>query len=355
MTVVEEILSKRGIPKLPIEEKSGKDPGAELRKRLLKIVSERQYGIIPKCEHLDYEIRAENLNYFGGKAIYREILLTLTVNGEKFSFPVYSLIPGGAEKCPAFLMINFRDNVPDRLMPSEEIIDNGFAVFSFCYNDVTKDNGDFSDGIARILRGARRTDTSPGKIAMWAFAAMRVMDFIETVKEVDKERVAVIGHSRLGKTALLAGATDTRFKYVISNDSGCCGAALTRGKVGESVSVITNTFPHWFCPRFVKRAALFEEDGFDQHFLMALIAPRHLLIGSAEEDLWADPESEFFGALATSEAYNLYGVPGLIHKGEIPKAPTVLDEGRILYHLRRGGHWMNRDDWQVYMNYIKKN
>ena len=142
----------------------------------------------------------------------------------------------------------------------------------------------------------------------------------------------------------------------ISNDSGCSGASLARKGTGESVPVITNVFPFWFCPRYVKSAASFTETSkFDQHFLLSLIAPRYLVIGSAEEDSWADPTNEFLCAVAASEAYDLLGVRGLVHGGEVPTAKSVLDEGKVCYHIRKDGHYMSREDWHVYMNYVRKN
>lgn len=180
------------------------------------------------------------------------------------------------------------------------------------------------------------------------------MDYIERLDFIDKEHIAVIGHSRLGKTALLAAAFDERFKYAISNNSGCSGAAITRGKRGEQITDITNVFPYWFCPRYSKLAESFSHSGFDQNFLLSLIAPRRLLIGSAENDIWADPESEFLGAYSVSKIYSLYRLDGLIHEGRFPVAGDVLDKGCIAYHLRAGEHYLSRDDWRVYMDYIKK-
>ena len=232
-------------------------------------------------------------------------------------------------------------------------ISNVGAVLSFDYRDVTSDNNDFKNGIAPIFGNRRRND-APGKIAMWAWAAMRVMDYIETLDEIDKSNVAVVGHSRLGKTALVAGGYDERFKYIISNDSGCSGAAITRGKQGETPTVITNVFPFWFCPRYNKNAAKFDEGKFDQHFLMALSCPRHLMVGSAKEDLWADPASEFLATEMASEAWRLHGMRGLVHNGEIPEAKSVLGDGEVLYQVRMNTHYFSREDWLEYMAFIKK-
>ena len=356
---IQDIINERKIPEL-MKLSTGRKikTAADIEKRreeLKKIMQVEEYGMIPpKPDHLEVTLGEDYANFCAGQAARRKLTFTVTVGEKKFSWPVVASIPKNKTNIPAFVHINFRPDVPDMYQPTEEIIDNGFAVFSFDYRDVTSDNNDFKNGIAPIFTNRRRND-APGKIAMWAWSAMRVMDYIETLPEIDKENVAVIGHSRLGKTALVAGGYDERFKYIISNDSGCSGAAITRGKQGEGPATITNVFPFWFCPKYNKNAAKFDEGKFDQHFLMALSYPRHLMVGSAKEDLWADPESEFLGAEMASEFWRLGGMRGLVHNGEIPQAKCVLDEGEVFYQVRTGTHYLGREDWQEYMAYIKKN
>ena len=176
-------------------------------------------------------------------------------------------------------------------MPTEELVDNGFAVLSFCYQDVASDDGDFTNGLAGLLfPDGNRGPSDPGKIALWAWAAHRVMDWAETRTDaLDLTQGVVCGHSRLGKTALLAAATDPRFAYAYSNDSGCSGAALARGTRGETVRDICQKFPFWFCENYLQYVDNENSLPFDQHDLIAAIAPRRVLIGSASEDTWADP------------------------------------------------------------------
>ncbi len=354
-----DIIKARNIPEL-MKLNSGRKlktaQDLELRREeIKKIMQVEEYGMIPpKPDHLEVRVIEEYANFCAGRAVRNKLEFTVTIGEKKFSWPVTASIPKDKTNIPAFVHINFRPDVPDMGQPTEEILDNGFAVFSFDYRAVTSDNNDFKNGIAPIFGNRRRMD-APGKIAMWAWAVMRVMDYIETQDMIDKSNVAVIGHSRLGKTALVAGGYDERFKYIISNDSGCSGAAITRGKQGETPAVITNVFPFWFCPRYNKNAAKFDEGKFDQHFLMALSYPRHLMVGSAKEDLWADPESEFLGAEMASEFWRLGGMKGLVHNGEIPQAKSVLDEGEVFYHVRTGTHYLGREDWHEYMSYIKKN
>ena len=360
MNAIDKIISERNIPEI-LKFKNGKAvlTPADFEKRREEIKALLQghvYGNFPeKPEHMGVELDSCDNSFCAGKAPHSKLNFTVSVDGIKFSFPVSAVIPRDKKNLPVFILINFRDDVPDKYLPSEEIADRGYAVFSFCYKDITSDDEDFSDKIAKLLSPARRTQNSPGKIAMWAWAAMRVMDYVETLDFVDLSSVAVIGHSRLGKTALLAGAFDERFKYIISNDSGCAGAAITRGKRGEHILDITNKFGYWFSKKYAKYAVDEFALPLDQHFLLAALAPRNVLIGSAEEDTWADPESEFLSAHLASEVYEkIYDISGLSHSGGIPKAKAVLDDGNIHYHVRHGLHYLSREDWILYMDYIDK-
>lgn len=326
------------------------------REEIKILLQEHEYGYIPKKpDHMEVKEVGYDGKFCAGKAPLRKLEFTVTIGEDKFTFPVMATIPKKAVKHPAFIHINFRPDVPDKYIPSEEIIDRGYAVFSFCYNDVTEDYKDFKNGVAKYLVPSRKNQNAAGKIAIWAWAAMRVMDYVETLDNIDKDNIAVIGHSRLGKTALLAGAFDDRFKYVISNNSGCSGAAILRGKTGESLSILVGDRPELFCPRYADYIVFENTLPLDQHFLLAASAPRHLLIGSAYEDTWADPESEFISAYLVSEVYEkIYGIPGLIHENKIPGPKTVLDKGNVCYHIREGIHYLSREDWNIYMDYIDK-
>ena len=360
MNAIEKEIYKRDIPDV-LTSKNGNQITSisefeEHRAYVKKLLEDNIYGCLPKRpDHLSVELVSEESRFCAGKAPLKVLKFNLTFGDKVWSFPVNAVIPKSDKKLPAFVSINFHEEVSNRYLPMEEVIDSGFAVFSFCYHDVTRDNDDLNDGVAKFLSPKRRCLNSPGKIAMWAWAAMRVMDYVQTLDTIDLDNVAVIGHSRLGKTALLAAAFDERFKYAISNDSGCTGASMTRGKVGEDICAITNRFPVWFCKRYSKYATDVKKLPLDQNFLAALVAPRHLLIGSASDDTWADPKSEFITAYVTDKVYKLYGLCGLVYDGdEIPTAKTVLDEGHICYQIRHGEHYLGREDWSVYMNYIKK-
>jgi hypothetical protein len=193
----------------------------------------------------------------------------------------------------------------------------------------------FSTGIGSVI------PIPSGKFAVWAWGARVVAAYLLTRKEIDPHTLAVIGHSRLGKTALLAGAQDPCFSYVIGNNSGCAGASLFRGKHGERIKEITQRFPFWFLPDFKQYADHEDELPFDQHQLLALIAPRYLYVTSAEEDAWSDPYSEYLGCVAASELFHKKGLDGL--EGNDP---------HIGYHLRSGTHYLSRYDWDKVMDFI---
>ena len=328
-------------------------PPMQDRKTMLETLQREEYGWIPaRPEALSFSVEKNIVsNFCAGKATLKRVTANCSIGGKTFSFPFHACLPTGQGKHPFFVHINFRPDVPDRYMPTEELVDNGFAVLSFCYHDVTRDNGDFTDGLAGVLyENGNRGPEDPGKIAMWAWAAQRVMDYAETLADrLDLDRAIVCGHSRLGKTALLAAATDPRFAFAYSNDSGCSGAAVTRGKGGERIRDIVRNFPYWFCENYWKYVD--REDGmpFDQHWLLACCAPRAVAVGSASEDAWSDPVSEQLCCLAASPAFEKgFVCDRLASVGE------TFFQGNVGYHLRNGLHYFSREDWLKVIKFINK-
>lgn len=332
-----ELLSERKLPELLS------------RDEMLDILLSEEYGNLPPAPSaIKWQTEKDVIpNFCAGNAAIDKITAVCTVNGKEFSFPFYAAIPTAKGPHPFFIHINFRNSIPDRYMPSEELIDNGFAVLSFDFNDVTKDNPDFTDGLAGILfPNGKRAPDSPGKIAMWAWAAHRVMDYAHTSGDVfDLDCGTVCGHSRLGKTALFTAATDERFRFVYSNNSGCSGAAITRNKKGEHVKNICENFPYWFCENYKKYIDNESDMPFDQHYLIASVAPRFVCVGSADEDMWADPNSEMLACVASSPAFEKLGKTGFICEDRLPETGDMFFDGTVGYHLRKGKHYFSRQDW----------
>lgn len=325
----------------------------ERRLELIDILSREVYGYTPAAPEKVTGIILEggnnpevNLAAFANKATQQVVHLSFETPKGEFSFPFTLIVPKAVKKAPVFVNINFRPDIPDRYLPVEEIIDHGFAIATVFYKDVTDDSDNF-DKLATMY--PRDEKTGWGKIGMWAFAASRILDYLETRDDIDATRAAVCGHSRLGKTALWCGAQDERFSMVISNNSGCSGAAISRDKVGESIERITTVFPYWFCGNYKGWSGREHEAPFDQHMLLSLAAPRKLYVCSAEEDDWADPESEFLSCVAASETWKLLRVPGLVTEDKMPELNVPLMDGGVCYHVRTGAHFHSRTDWLFHM------
>lgn len=357
--MLEEMLKNRAvIPLLKMSDGSDVSTATWRRRReeMLEILQEQAYGYTPPPVSVDGKILEENDIAFAGKVLEQTVRITFDTPGGPYSFPVQLFIPCEPSRPPVFLHLAFRP-FPDKYLPIEEVCDNGFAVAIAVYSDITPDThfGDFSSGLAaRYIKGSR----SPGewgKIGMWAYAASRVMDYLAGRSDIDSSSVAVMGHSRLGKTALWCGAQDERFYCVCSNDSGYGGAAIARSGTGEVVKDFLKAGSwDWYCERFKDDVDRDNDKQYDGHMLLSLIAPRLLCVGSAQIDPGADPQSEFLSCVAASDAYRLLGCDGLITPDRMPMAGTTLHSGKIGYHMRPGRHFLSRYDWLHYIAFIKK-
>jgi len=339
----------------------------ERRGELLELFTREEYGRAPgRPEDMSFEL-LESGEAFDGLAVRKQVRVRYGERKNDYLTLLLYVPRNAAGPVPAFLGINFEGNMavaddPAVMMPDggkisaygvyhfsdraaksgrwcvEKVLAAGYALATFDRADV---DPDFDDNFANGVHGMYPAPGPDewGTIAAWAWGLSRAMDYLETESLVDASRVAVIGHSRLGKTALWAGATDTRFAMVISNDSGCGGAAISRRTFGETVSIINHAFPHWFCDNFNKyndnEAAL----PFDQHELVALIAPRPVYVASASEDLWADPVGEGLSAEAAAGVYALWGRKAV---------------SRIGRHIRPGGHDITEYDWTRYLQFADR-
>jgi hypothetical protein len=240
--------------------------------------------------------------------------------------------------------------------PVEQIIDGGYGVATFYAGDMSPDyNEGFPQGIEPLFYRPGQTHRDPdewGAIGAWAWGLSRAMDYFETDADIDRRRVAVMGHSRMGKTALWAGARDPRFAMVISNCSGAGGATLVRRRFGESAKDLETHFPWWFCENYAKFSDNEDALPVDQHELIALSAPRPVYIGTAQEDLGSDPRGQFLSAVAATPAYKLLGVEGLAVTAMPEVSHPVMS--RIGFHMRPGKHDITPYDWAQYMAFAGK-
>ena len=349
------------------------------RPELLDLFESEIYGKAPVGKPAEMHCRVlETGDAYGGLAVRKQIGIYFDKAETQYIQLLLYVPKTAAGPVPAFLGINFAGNFactedPAVLMPDmrryrsdfaveergrrtgrwafEDALKRGYAVATFCCEDIDPDQDDgFRNGIIGYYnRGVRKPDDW-GNIAAWAWGLSRVLDYFAVDADVDESRVAVLGHSRLGKTALWAGATDQRFALVISNASGCGGAAISRRSYGETLRRIASTFPYWWCDNFFKYGDNEDALDVDQHELLALIAPRPLYVQSCSDDLWADPYGEYLGLVEAGKVYGLYGFDSFKDRGlPVPESPEVA--GRCGHHVCKGRHDIRRYDWIQYLDF----
>ena len=360
------------------------------RDEVLELFKDHVYGRVPDSDvSITHHVKFMDRNALGGKAVMKEVELLVSSGLESMEITMLVYLPRESKgPAPLFLGLNFNGNhtiYPDPRItipqswvrnneqlgivdnqasglsrgasqsrwPVELILSRGYGLATIYYGDIDPDFDDgFKNGIHGIMEtpGGSREKEAWGSIAAWAWGLSRAMDYFERDEDIDQERIAVIGHSRLGKTSLWAGAQDERFALVISNNSGCGGAALSlRGK-GETVGKINTSFPHWFCDRFQNYNGNEAALPVDQHMLVALMAPRPLYVASAAEDLWADPYGEYLSLYHGSRAYELYGLPSS-EDDQIPEVDQPVRSGSLGYHIRSGKHDLTIYDWEQYLDF----
>lgn len=359
-------LQKRNLPDLLVMnngEAVTVENWEQRKAELIDNLSKNLFGYTPAAPQ---EVRVEktgNYRYhaFAGKATSERYNLSFdTPNGE-FTFPFEVVIPTDVEKPPVILYMSLNDRYP---IPMEEILDNGFAVVSFFYGHVELDAdpvehyfAKFRGGLGeKYFCGGLREKTAWGKVGLWAYAASRVMDYLQTRDDINTQRIGVAGHSRLGKTALWCKAQDPRFFVAFGNNTNYGGGGLIRGHVGEDVPDFLKKGSYdFFCEGWKDFENVpHEELPFDQHFLMACQAPGLVYLTGSTKDPGMDTFSEFLSCCAASEAYKILGKTGFVTEDEVPQPGAVFHEGEIGFHIREGGHFLRREDWQLFMDFFKK-
>jgi dienelactone hydrolase len=327
------------------------------RKKILELFANHVYGVRPPETKARFEYRTVKEEKI--KNITRRHV-EMRYRDARMNFFLY--LPEHNRPLPAFVYIMhphqvskycFPEETDTSVLPLSKITGEGFAVAVLIAGDVAKDEigGEKSNLLAAI--GGKREENSWAVISAWALGASKVLDYLETLPEIESQKVATIGHSRGGKTALWAAATDGRFAMAISCCSGNTGAALSRGSTGETVKQINDRFPHWFCDNYKKYNGRENDLPVDQHLLLALQAPRHCYVSSATEDAWADPDGELLSCKLASPAYEMYGREGLVMRGPLITNHSY-DEGSIGYHRTTGKHMLTERDWEKYLAFFKK-
>jgi hypothetical protein len=351
------------------------------RPEILSLFETEMYGKTPgRRIPARYTIVSVDTMALNGLAIRKEVRIEFTTEPRAHSLMLLMYLPKKQEPVPVFLGLNFDGNhtiindtgitVSDAWKasthargedslswPVKSIVGHGFAIATMYYGEIVEDeNNGFKNGIQPVFYAPGQTTPKPyewGAIGAWAWGLSRAMDYLENDEAVDCKKVAVFGHSRLGKAALWAGAQDSRFALVISNNSGCGGAALSKRIYGETVGSINAMFPHWFCGNFKKYNDREGDLPMDQHMLIALIAPRPVYVTSAQDDQWADPKGEFLAVLNANPVYRLFGKEGL----PVSVMPSVNSPvmGTLGYHIRTGPHALTYYDWDRFMEFAGKN
>jgi len=364
------------------------------RSEILGLYEKEVYGRVPEwVGAVTFETTMVKPDALDGKATMKEVRASFTNNGKSATMDILVFLPNGKkEPCPLFLGLNFFGNhtvhankditaakgyvVTNAAMgveshhqaqdvergamasrwPVEEIVGRGYGLATVFCGDIDPDFDDgFQNGIHPLFYKDGQTEPEPdewGSISAWAWGLSRAMDFLETDPAINENRIAVMGHSRLGKAALWAGARDKRFAVVLSNNSGCGGTALFRREFGETIHASLAYAPQWYCANFKKYDEAENVLPVDQHLLLSLIAPRPLYVASAEEDAWADPKGEFLSAQHAGPVYELFRKEALT-SDPMPEVNNPLMK-QIGYHIRSGKHGVTDYDWQRFMEFADK-
>ena len=353
------------------------------RQEVLDLLAEHMYGKIPPAPKNMQIILLSEKKVFGGLGTRKQIRLVFSDKfAENIAFDILAYVPK-CKNAPCVTGLNFGGNhsieedteilMPDYPLPEDEVkerasqyrrwepqylLERGFGLVTGCYNQLFCDKTDGTSGSIYRLFYSEDTlkSAAPGEhtaISAWSWGLCRIMDYIVSCGDYNTSKVIVTGHSRLGKTALWAGANDQRFSIIVSNNSGCGGAALTKREFGETLEIMNGIFPHWLVPQAKLDGKMPQQISYDQNFLLALAAPRGLAVASASEDTWADPKGEFLGLAGTNSVYALYQEQK-IACSPVPQGNESLDNGKRHYHCRVGKHDILRYDWEKYLDFAER-
>ncbi|UEG51655.1 acetylxylan esterase [Mucilaginibacter daejeonensis] len=342
--------------------KNKKDWEKERRPEIVNLFKANVYGQTPiDLDSATYVLTNKVADAMGGKACLKEVAIHIWNKGKQVTVPLVLFVPNNMRKpAPVFLLINNRSKrntdptraVKSTFWPAELLIEKGYAIAAFQVGDAAPDKKDaYQHGVLDQLFPELLTQEDGMKaIGAWAWTASRVMDYFETDKDVDAHKVALVGHSRGGKTSLWAGALDQRFALIFSSCSGSTGASLARRRYGETVSLINKQFGYWFANTYKQYSDRVDDLPVDQHMLIALLAPRPVYTTNATEDRWADPPGSYLSLVNALPVYKLYqrlvNIPT-----EPPPVNTPIINSFIGYHFRTGIHDLNLYDWENFVRF----
>ena len=357
------------------------------RPELLELFETEMYGKAPgRPEGMHFEVLSCDDGAFSGTAVRKEVRIFFTEGSDSYMTLLVYLPKQVEGPVPVILGANFKGNasvtydtgisLPDSAQvsryalysepqrgsmegrwPVGMILSRGYGLATFCKSDLDPEFDDsFTNGVHPLFYRPGQTYPDPdewGSISAWAWGYSRALDYLETDPGVDASRVCTVGHSRLAKTALWAAVTDSRFAMAFPNNAGCCGAALSRRDFGETLETILIHYHYWFCQNFWKYASCPEALPFDQHELIALMAPRPVYLTSGEHDYWSDPRGEFLSIVEASKVYEFLGLPGL-GTTQMPGPWNPLQTGLIGYHMRSGPHAITAYDWSCFLDFADR-
>lgn len=336
------------------------------RGELLALFQSEVYGVAPpKPGNLTFRLVETNPQAMEGKATQKRVAIEFQLNGEPFVFHLTLFVPNKrAGKVPVFLLLNHRGSEntdPTRqtkmeFWPAEYGIERGYAMAAInVAAEVDPDQRNATSGIRQFYKQhyPKPAELTWATLSAWAWSGSRGVDYFEADPDINAAQVAVIGHSRSGKTALWAAAQDTRFALACVNCAGEGGPSLARRNFGETLAQVATNFPHWFTPKYVTYADRVDQLPVDTHELIALVAPRGYHGGNATLDLHADPRGSWLALAHASKVWKLYGQAAPLNES-MPLVNELLIDGPIAYHLLDGGHALTLYDWKLYFDHADR-